>query len=401
MRIAIKDDIGLAFATLSRAKWRSGLTMLGVIIGVLSVILVVGIGEGAKRQVATQINNIGKDSLLITPDASADTPATFGNSNYGSLLKPSDVTQLQKDKQISQVAPLARVHSLIKNNDKTYASPIWASSSAFSELYNRKIRVGSFFEDNGDINGVVLGSDSAYKMFGEAAPLGQTLSILGQDFVVYGVLDEVSAVPWVQGVDFNNSVIVSYDFMSDLTKSSLQPIQIIVKTRGNDPAGAAKMVSQQLQDSRGGLKDFSVLTHSQAAANSDEMLSVVTLAIIGIAIVSLLVGGIGIMNVMFASVTERMHEIGLRKAIGATNRQIMRQFLTESLVVSLLGGIIGAVLAIVSCVLLDVYTDLDPVVNYKIVGLALAITVLVGAFFGTIPALKAARKDPIDALRHE
>ena len=401
MRIAFKDDVRLALTTLGRAKWRSGLTMLGVIIGVLSVILVVSIGEGARRQVVQQIGHLGKDALLVTAADSDDPESALATGTYAGVLQASDVAVLQNLKQVKESAPLARVHSPVTIDGHDKKAAVWATNGSFADLYGKKLRYGSFFADDTSINGAVLGSQAAVDLFGQEAPLGQSFSVLGQNFVVFGVLDETTAVTWSGGVDFNSSVLLPYSVVFDATKKTLQPSQIIVKTTSPDATEVAPTIRSELSKSHGGQQDFAVLTQKEAEAGTGALFSSLTIAVIGIAIVSLVVGGIGIMNVMFVSITERMQEIGLRKAIGATNRQILRQFLTEALVVSFIGGVIGAALAIITCVLLQFYSSLDPVIDAKVVVLALLGTVVLGGFFGTIPALKAARKDPIDALRHE
>lgn len=401
MRIAVKDDIALAITSLGRSKWRSGLTMLGVIIGVLSVILVVAIGEGAKKHVADQIAYLDADSLLIAPGSQKEGGLLF-NQTSTSVLQNSDIEVLRKNTTVDRIAPLAEVHAdaRIDGNDEQVA--LWATSADFPDLYKKKLQYGNFFGDGGNINGVILGHKAASSLFGQEAPLGRSMSVLGVDFVVFGVLEEESSSLVTGGVDFNTSILLPYDLMIERTKGALYPSQIIVGLESEDDVvPAVTSITKEIAENHGGQQNFRVLTHDDAATATDGMLRSITLAIIVIAIISMLVGGIGIMNVMFVSITERMHEIGLRKAIGATNRQILRQFLIEALVVSFIGGVIGAALALLACVFLNVYVGLDAVINWYVVAMALVVTMVLGVLFGTIPALKAARKDPIEALRHE
>lgn len=403
MRLAVKDDIRLALTTLGRAKWRSGLTMLGVIIGVMSVILVMAIGEGARNQVADQITQLNKNSVLISANTTDDGNSLLGGSAGGGLLQTKDVESLRGSYGESNVTPVARVHSPLVIDGKQKDTAVWAVSSNFANVFHKKFGYGGTFSDSVDATqGAVIGSNVATELFGQEAPLGRSFTVLGQSFVVYGVLEEEASLPWVQGIDFNNSVLLSYDVVSFVTKDTVQPSNIYVSLP-QDTVSKAELqeLKTLLGKNRGGQQDFQILTRNSLQANANDTLSVIALAIIGIAVISLVVGGVGIMNVMFVSVSERIHEIGLRKAVGATNRQILRQFITEAFVVSFIGGFIGAVLAIVTSIVLGIYTNLDPIINAKVVAIALLVTVVVGALFGTIPAIKAARKDPIEALRHE
>jgi putative ABC transport system permease protein len=403
MRIAFKDDVRLALTTLGRSKWRSGLTMLGVIIGVMSVILIVAIGEGARSQVADQIANINSNSLLVTSDVNTSSGALLDKDTSSGLLQPNDVKLLRESPEITDVTPVARVYSDVVVDGKQKSAPVWATSSVFTNTFNKKLAFGSTFSDSLDATkGAVIGSDVAIAIFGQEAPLGRSFSILDQNFVVYGVLEEVPNLPWVSGINFNTGVFVSYDVAAFMTKDTVQPSDIYVSFDKDKTAQTtSEEITAILQKNRGGQQDFQILNKDSLQANANDTLSVISLAIIGIAVISLLVGGVGIMNVMFVSVSERIHEIGLRKAVGATNQQILRQFLTEALVVSFIGGLIGSLLALGACVLLQVYTNLDPIINWQVVAIALVVTTIVGTLFGTIPALKAARKDPIEALRHE
>ncbi|MGB4759114.1 MAG: ABC transporter permease [Candidatus Saccharimonadales bacterium] len=402
MRIAVKDDIRLALTTLGRAKWRSGLTMLGVIIGVMSVILVVAIGAGARSQVAEQITQLSKNSVLVTANVGGDS-SLLDNTSSGGLLQVKDVTLLRDNYGESNVTPVARVHSPLVVDGNKKAAPVWAVSADFANVFHKEFAYGGTFSDSLDATqGAVIGHDVALSIFGQEAPLGRSFTVLGQSFVVYGVLQEVPSLPWVRGVDFNKSVLISYDVTSFITKDTVQPSSIYIHLPSPTVTDEQlHKLETTLGKNRGGQQDFQILTHASLQDGADNTLSVITLAIIGIAIISLLVGGIGIMNVMFVSVSERIHEIGLRKAVGATNRQILRQFITEALVVSFIGGLIGALLAVSASILLGVYTNLDPIIDFKVVAIVLLVTVAVGALFGTIPAIKAARKDPIEALRHE
>jgi putative ABC transport system permease protein len=235
---------------------------------------------------------------------------------------------------------------------------------------HRKVEFGSFFdEDSSDKNVAVIGANVAHSLFGELNPVGQTIHIRGSDFIVHGILQPTSGgLASVAETDFNSAVFIPQLAALDLSNNKTNILQILIKSK-----------SGQL----------------------DQTVGSVTRFISAIAAVSLLVGGISIMDIMWVSVTERTREIGIRKAVGATNQQILNQFLVEGSLLSVLGGIIGIVVSLIINGLLRLYTSLHPAITIPIMILAVVISVSVGIIFSVAPALKAARKRPIDALRGE
>ncbi len=225
---------------------------------------------------------------------------------------------------------------------------------------------------------------------------------MGQDFVVRGVYDQFVNPPISLDADFNNVVFIPYSTAASLTKNHASIYQILaLPTDTHKISSLQSAIDANLTNAHGGQQDFSVQKQSADADTTNSVLGLLTGLIAGIASISLLVGGIGIMDVMLVSVTERMHEIGIRKAIGATDRQILAQFLTEATVLSIGGGIIGIALSFVIDFILHIFTNLQPDITWQIVVIAAAVSLVVGIVFGTIPAAKAARKDPIDALRND
>ncbi len=415
MSPSLYGNIKMAIASLRAAKLRSFLTMLGVIIGVVSVVTVIGIGEGIKQQVSNEINQLGQDLITIRPGdvAQRDGGATaanglnllYGGPAAGSLAT-KDIGIVQKTPAVGQVAPLALVNGTMKIDGKAVASPplVLATTNTLGELLRDPIEYGEFIQEDlsDQPNAAIIGHNVADKLYGVRAPLGSSFEYLGQTFFVRGVMKRFDAAPLSLATDYNNVIFIPYQTAQSLTDNNTQLYQILAKpTRPEQLDQAVSGISRQLATSAGGQERFSVLSQEQSLEVTNNILSLLTTLIAGIAAISLLVGGIGIMDVMLVSVAERMHEIGLRKALGASNRQIMLQFMTEAGVLSLFGGLIGVLLALAINFILRVTTSLTPVITWQAIVLPVSVSLVVGIIFGTAPAVKAARKDPIDALRNQ
>ena len=410
MKLNSRGYLKVGWDSLRSSKLRSFWTMLGIIIGVVSVITVVGIGEGVKQQVGGQLRNLSKGLVTIRPEQlSAD---GSGRSNtellsglrVSSYLSPKDYTTVRHTKGVKQSAPLALASGKIEGVNGEYDDGfVVGTTSDLGDLIKLSIDSGAFLtEDDMGANTAVLGKHAADLLFDENVPLGRSFKFHGQEFIVRGILNQSHSNLFSQQVNINNAIFIPYDVAQQITKDTAPTYQIIANAGDDKQAKAVKAaIASNLNKSHGGKSNLSVQVGSQNLATSDYILDLLTRMIAGVAAISLLVGGIGIMNVMLVSVAERVHEIGIRKALGATNRQIMNQFLAESTVLSLAGGIIGIIVSLGAAALLGVFTDLKPVIKPEVVIAATLVSLLVGIIFGTAPALKAARKDPIEALRAE
>ncbi|HSX08153.1 MAG TPA: ABC transporter permease [Candidatus Saccharimonadales bacterium] len=411
MSSMIRGEVKMAIAGVRSTKWRSLLTMLGVIIGIVSVVTIVGIGEGVKQQVAGQLAHFGKDLITIVP---GDMHAKHGtgfvgasmldNSNGQRSLTAQDVTLAQRAPHVSVVAPLAQVPGSISADGKSADGiTVVGTSSSLPQILGQKVQSGAFFTDSdSDADTAVIGKDVAQRLFQEEAPLGMTFEFRGHTLMVRGVFDDFTSVPFSPVADFNDTVFIPFATANKLANNTAGVYAILAKPDSPSRTQATiKTLNATLKDAHGGQQDFSVLSEAQAVASTSQVLDLLTKLIAGVAAISLLVGGVGIMNIMLVSVTERMHEIGVRKAVGATNRQILRQFMLESAVLSGAGGAIGVLLSLVIDLLLHAYTDLKPSISWQAIVIATFVALVVGVLFGTAPAIKAARKDPIEALRHE
>jgi putative ABC transport system permease protein len=391
-------------------KLRSFWTMLGVIIGVASVITIVAIGTGIKRQVSDQIHHFGNNLITVRP-AQIQTNSTAGASGLSIISGLSTTGSLtDKDvKAVSQVpgvaasAPLTALGGDIRGNTGRYDKAfVIGTSGDLPSLINQYSAYGGFIDDDAGGNVAVLGQRAAEHMFDVDVPLGRTVTVHGEHFIVHGVFNQFTAAPLSQGLDFNDAVFIPNDKAEELSNSTAPTYEILARPdRSDNTRTVADGIRKALARNHGGDSGFTVLTGNQNLAASDQILSLLTKLIAGVASIALLVSGIGIMNVMLVSVSERKHEIGIRKAVGATNRQVLSQFMIESSVLSLWGGIIGIILAFLMELILRLFTDLTPVISWQVVVLATGVSLLVGIVFGTVPAVKAARKDPIEALRSE
>jgi putative ABC transport system permease protein len=278
---------------------------------------------------------------------------------------------------------------------------VLGTNPALPAILRENLAFGAFFSDDSSMTDkVVLGSRAAAALYDEHVPLGQTLSVLGHQFIVVGILNDVQSALLSADVDFNNAIFLPYATALAITNNNSPVYEILAR-----PSDQTDMIISRLQRNllaaHGGQHDFSVLRPSQTEAVTDEVLGLLTVLVGGVAAIALLVGGVGIMNVMLVAITERMHEIGIRKALGATDRQILTQFMTEAAVLSLSGGLVGLLLSFLIAGAIALVTSLTPVITWQAVAVAAAVSVGVGILFGSVPALKAARKDPIAALRNE
>lgn len=393
------------------AKLRSFWTMLGVIIGVASVITAVSIGEGIKQQISGQIHHFGDNLITVRPAALHSGAAAGGDTldlvsglNVSTPLTNKDLSIIQRVPGVAASAPLTIASGSIRGTTGDYNDGfVLGTTSDLPDLINQSLTYGTFLTiDNTGDNVAVLGQHAADKLFDEDVPLGRSFTFHGERFIVHGIFEPFKTSPLSQQADFNNAIFIPNDVAERLSKNTAPTYEVLIRPDdAKRTAQLAATIDRTLASAHGGQAHFNVETGAQNRQSSDTILDLLTRLIAGVAAISLLVGGIGIMNVMLVSVAERMHEIGIRKAVGATNRQIMSQFMIESSVLSLAGGLVGIALAYLIEVILRIFTSLQPVISWQVVLLSSGVSLLVGVIFGTVPALQAARKDPIEALRSE
>lgn len=408
----MRGNLRMALSGVRGAKWRSLLTMLGVIVGIVAVVTIVSIGEGVKRQVAGQIQHFGQELITVRPGAQAKEGSLTAVSSHDILfglgtstgLSQHDLQVVQQTPHVTYATPFGVVAGTVTVDDKARQGQlVLATNAGMPEVLNHAVPFGEFWTaENEATPTAVIGHDVANDVFGEPVPLGHSFQFRGQTFTVRGVLAPFNGAPLSPTASFDDAIFIPSQTAANITQNNAGLYVLLAKTDKADTLPAAMAgITTRLKEAHGGQQDFTVLSPEQNAAGGADVVRVLTMWIAAVAAISLLMGGVGIMNIMLLSVSERMHEIGLRKAIGASRRQILSQFVLEATVLSVVGGLIGIAFSLATVGVLYAYTDLKPVVSWEAVGLATGVSLAIGIVFGVIPAMKAAGKDPIEALRHE
>lgn len=408
----VRESIRSSFKSLSHNKLRSFLTMLGIIIGIFSVIMLTSIGEGIKKQVRSQVESLGANLLYVFPGKIDINPIkeksklgvhNFGFSQNSSALTHLDVTSLKGKKNISAIS------GIYNGIDKLDKLNIYVSTTGVDEdlfkISNPKLEHGTFLSKK-DIECkarvVVIGYQANKEIFEGQNSIGKTFKLNGRDYKVIGILKYKKPENMgPHGEDINIKIYLPITEIIDRKKEK-SINQIFVQANSADNVLALeKTINDSLKKHHKEI-DFTVLKQQDMIEVIDTILGILTAGLGGIAAISLLVGGIGIMNIMLVSVVERTKEIGIRKAIGASQRDILSQFLIEAMFISILGGILGVVAGIIGTKFLpSIFPVIQTSLSIPAVITALVFAILVGIFFGVYPANKAAKLDPIIALRSE
>lgn len=404
----ISQHVKMAVNSLRSNKARTFLTLLGIIIGVTSVTTIIGLGEGVKRQVNQQINDLGNDLITIVPGRNT-TISGFDSlgGNFGgsaattSRLSEADLESVSNIENISKTEGIMQLDGSVARGNTRINTRVLAVGENYLELTKQKLVSGQFF--GGDLennNTVVLAGNVAAALFGTEDPIGSSVKIRGTNFVIVGVLD--SKEGFNLGQPINDMAVIPLPTGKELNQGIVQLQQITAQVEDIALAEqTSKEIEQAILKNHNGEEDFTITTQDQLVEATDNVFKVLTGFTAAVASISLLVGGIGVMNIMLVTVTERTREIGVRKAVGATKLQILMQFLTEALAITLAGGVIGIIASVIVSYVIRAQTAVEPALDLWIIGLAAGVSLAVGIIFGTWPAIRAARKDPIEALRHD
>jgi putative ABC transport system permease protein len=397
----------LALRALARNKMRSALTMLGIIIGVGAVIAVVSIGQGAQYMVQQGIQAMGTNVVFVAAGSGRPGGIRVGYGGVKTLTIDDMNAILREIPLIKEAAPSVSSRRQVIYGNQNWSTSVTGTTPNFFEIRNWSIQAGSVFSDEEvDLaaNVCVIGTTVARNLFLDENPVGKTMRIGNLPFRVDGVLE--SKGQNVIGQDQDDAIYAPYTTVQRKI-SGITWVQFINASAISPVASVAAVnpITSLLRERHrirpGDDDDFFVRTQSEVAALMNQTQSVMTLLLGGIASVSLLVGGIGIMNIMLVSVTERTREIGVRMAVGATERDVQRQFLVEAVTLSMMGGAIGIFFGLVGSALISNFLSWPTLVSIKAIVTAAIFSAAVGIFFGYYPARKAARLDPIEALRYE
>lgn len=414
----ILQNIKMALISIKSAKMRSFLTMLGIIIGVFAVLTMIGIGDGVKAQVTAQVSSLGSNILTITPGqigtGSSSTAKngqqqkTSGNNlNFSSAVGASTITQKDVDdvvklKGVVEIVPFNVVSSVVGYDTLTTNSAfILGTTANYAQIRQLKFNSGGFFtseQNKSKAKVAVIGSDTKQNLFGEGNATGKTIMIRGKAFEVIGVTQK-SDTGMGLGASSDDVVYIPILTANAITDSNQIYRVLINVDESENITNVQNEVKALLKTNHGGQEDYSVLTQQDLVSTFNTILDLLTTFVVAIAAISLLVGGIGIMNIMLVSVSERTREIGIRKAIGATSGNILSQFLIEAVIISVFGGLIGLGLSYLAGLVISKAAGITPVYSLKALLLAFGVSFVVGVIFGTAPAIKAARKRPIQALK--
>lgn len=402
----LKTNIENAFESLRANRLRTFLTMLGVMIGISSVVIIFSLSGGVSSMISNQIIAEGESLAVVRPkELTANNKNVITNlatsRNFTqSSIKNEDLGLISKVKDVLAVAPLANFSAKVKGDgDEKYAN-LLATSPNLDQTVGLKVREGQFIAESANANTVVIGNQMAIDLFGTTQALGKEITMKGEKFIVIGVLAHQSSSINFSNVDFNNTAIIPYVTAKRIIGENLQIQQVNIRVKSiNNLNQVQQEIEKGMLKNHNGEKDFEVLTGKNISHPSDKFIELSTFILAIVASISLVVGGIGIMNIMLVNVSERTREIGIRKALGANNRHILFQFLTESMIISLSGGFFGYLIGYAFSFGVSVFLPFSPVISWQIAVLVCGISMLVGVIFGLYPAFRAARKDPIISLR--
>lgn len=401
-----------ALDSLVERRTRSLLTMLGILIGIAAVILTVGLGEGAQNKVSSAISSLGTNLLIVTP-GSVSTAGVRGGLGSSSTLTLADANALASPvdcPDIAEVSGVTQKQLVLTAGSSNWTAPVQGVSPSYLAIRNRQVVSGQVFTQNdvsihADV--ALIGSTVAQNLFGFSSPVGKTMNLAGVPFTITGELNTAGASA---NANQDNTVLIPITTAEDLYGASgpyaNSVSSILISAKSASVMGAAydeanSLLLQRHDITNPASADYTITPQTSLLSTASSVSKTLTVLLVGIAAIALLVGGIGVMNIMLVSVTERVREIGLRKALGATPGVILRQFLIEATVLGVLGGVFGVAIGVIGALILPHFVSQPIAISSLAIFGSVVVAAGIGLVFGVYPASRAARLSPIDALRSE
>lgn len=402
----IRDHYRTAKQSLENSRTRTLLTISGVAIGVASITTILSLSGGVGKLVSQQVETIGDNLAVVRPFSQRSGLADLNNPLSRNQFTTSPITEddletVYSVKGTQDAAPLMTLSANIRTRtSQPQYSTLVATTPALEDINKLELSDGQFIDSVTLENTVVIGAQLSVDLYGTEQAIGKTLLIRGQTFTVIGVLKRTNAPVNFNAIDFDSAAFVGLKTgkLFNGGVAQIQQINILTEPGTNMRSYTAK-VEREISRRHDNQKDVVVLYGKNIAQPTSELFNLISLSFSSIAGIALFVGGIGIMNIMLVGISERTREIGLRKAVGASNGTIMLQFIIESLIISILGGAMGYVLGYFIAFIISMFIPYDPLLSWQIAAVATVSSIAVGLLFGLYPAIRAARKDPIESLR--
>lgn len=407
MRILAGNHFKNALDSLGSNRARSLLTIIGIAIGIASIVTILSLSGGLQQLVGQQISEVGGNIIVVRPNSNrssneknAFTSLTTSRTYSSSSLTEADLTSIKKIESIEAIAPLAISEHDLTGDNKAPATTVVSTNPDLDEIVKLPLEDGQFLEDTLSGRSAVIGNSLSLDLFDTVHSIGKTFYVKGEAFMVVGVLSKLDNSINYNNVDFDYAALINIK-STEMINDNLQIQQINIKTANtNVLESTSTEINDILLKNHKGEADFSVLYGESISHPTEELFSVVSTMMTIVATISLIVGGVGVMNIMLVSVAERTHEIGIRKAVGASNWHILMQFLFEALILCALGGLFGFLFGYAFAFGLSTMLPFNPSITNEIVCMAAIVSLIIGCIFGIYPAIKAARKNPIDSLRN-
>lgn len=403
MKLLFKNHFENAVESLKANRMRTYLTVIGVTIGIASITLILSLMGGANRLLGDQAAKVSDTIALVRPGSSNKNTSLLNSSQGISPINSLTEKDADAISRIggSQAAPLSIHHTKLtpSNSQDAQKAAVIGTSGALQTIADIEMREGQFVDE---ANGIVIGSQLAIDLFGTDHALGNIIKIHDETLTVVGVLKPMKKQLTYLGIDnLDRSALVPTAVSKKFTQGVPQIQQIVISAANaeslKDTVEKAKNI---LQKNHHGDTDYHVLIGREIAAPNAGLIAAITTVVTLIAVISLVVGGVGIMNVMLVNVAERQREVGIRKAVGATNRNIIDQFLIESAIIGLFGGVLGYLVGVAAAYLISLYLPFTPILHWHAAAWAIGVSIVIGIVFGIYPAARAAQKDPIESLRY-